>query len=218
MKKRFLLLTTLLSIALSGCGGCNTETNATLDTSVPVETASPEPTVEPTTEPTVEPTTTESTEQGTISGYEAPVDESTEEKIDLSGANDNDNVVSEGDPEEEISTPEEETPTEETPTVETPVEEPTEEEFKLTDEDIQVLKIMGATDSQIKAVKSQSDLDKLINLLINNGINGGGSGSGSGNNGGGSTGGNSGNPNDEEHDPSRVPQLDPDDGSLPGHM
>lgn len=57
MKKRLILLIALLSIALVGCGG-NKDTNATVETSVPVETATPAPTVEPTATPTPEPTAT----------------------------------------------------------------------------------------------------------------------------------------------------------------
>ena len=228
MKKRFLLLTTLLSITLSGCGGCNSETNATLDTSLPVETASPEPTVEPTTEPTVEPTTTESTERGTVEGHEVPVDEPTEENIDLSKANDEENIVDEGYPEEEAPAAEtpaaEEKPAEtetpaETPAAETPAETPA-AGFKLSEGDIMLLKeVFGATDAQIQGVKSQNDLDKLVYELMqssyNSGSSTGSSSSGSSGSSGSSSGGSIIN---ESREGCVTPELDPDDGSHPGSM
>ena len=61
MTKRLILLTALISITLVGCNN-DKETGSTIEnsieSSVPVETATPEPTVESTATPTVEPTST----------------------------------------------------------------------------------------------------------------------------------------------------------------
>ena len=109
MKKRLiLLLTALLSIALVGCGG-NKDTNATVETSVPVETATPAPTVEPTATPTPEPTATPTPEP------------STETEISKSEINDNDTQVAEGTVDEDNV---DETPAPTETPVETPAETP----------------------------------------------------------------------------------------------
>lgn len=105
MKKRFLLLTTMLSIALVGCGS-NKDINATIETSVPMETVTTEPTTEATVESATE-STVESTEQEKINEYEVPVDETTtdeNEKVDLSEINDTDTQVADGEENETDST------------------------------------------------------------------------------------------------------------------
>ena len=72
MKKRFLLLTTFLSIALVGCSA-NKDANATVETSAPVEIA-----MEPSTEVSVEPSE-ESTEE---SAEESSTESSTEPSVE----------------------------------------------------------------------------------------------------------------------------------------
>lgn len=160
-----------------------------------------------------------SAERGTVEGYEAPVDEPTEEKIDLSEANYNDTQVADGVVDEDnVDTPVEETIPEE-PT-ETPIQTPSTEEFKLTDQMIRGLKALGATDKQISDIKTELDyvnlVEKLINGLDDSGSGSNNNGGGSNNNGGGGTGGSSGGSGNDDDLPTM--DLDPDDGSLPGHM
>ena len=163
MKKRFLLLTTMLSIALVGCGS-NKDINATTETSVPMETVTTEPTTEATVESATE-STVESAEQEKITGYEVPVDEPTtdeNEKVDLSEINDTDNVIAEGNTSEPEPEPEQTT----TPEDEQTPQKPTEQGFKLSEIDIETLLAIGATEEQINAVKSDADVEKLIQKII----------------------------------------------------
>lgn len=189
MKKHFVVLTTLLSLALVGCGGSK-DANATVEPSVSMETS---------TEPT-EPDTVTS---GEITGHEAAVKD---EDIDISEANDKENIVDEGLPEEETPVEEEKPPVEEKPA----------EAITLTKDDIGALKSYGATDAQIQAVKTVKDLENLYTQLFNARHNAWMSGDD-----GGSTGGSGGSGEsafDDDYDPSRDFNLDPDDGSLYGDM
>lgn len=190
MKKRLILLTALLSIALVGCGD-NKDTNATVETSVPVETATPAPTVEPTATPTPEPTATPTPEP------------STETEISKSEINDNDTQVAEG-------TVDEDNVDQPTETPETPAVENTDNtsDFELSEEIIQSLRYLGASDEQIGALKSESELKALVRQLTSfNGNSGSNSSSGSGSNSD-----SSGISGENEQDPSMIPQLgDPAD-------
>lgn len=224
MKKRFLLLTTMLSIALVGCGS-NKDINATTETSVPMETV----TTEPTTEATVE-----STEQEKITEYEVPVDEPTpdeNEKVDLSEINDTDTQVADGEENEsenestsnnsgESTSNEESNSNLDTPAEETPADISSEssgtQSFALNETDIELLKYFGATDSEIANIHSSQELDSLLTRLLEDFDNNITSSSDSGSTGGGSDG--SSDSDEDYHDPSRDFHLNPDDGSLPGSM
>ena len=234
MKKRFLLLTTMLSIALVGCGS-NKDINATTETSVPMET---EPTTEATVESATE-STVESTEQEKITGYEVPVDEPTtdeNEKVDLSEINDTDTQVADGEENEndkestsngnEESTSNSESNNNlETPAEETPADISSEssgtQSFALNETDIELLKYFGATDSEIANIHSSQELDSLLTRLLedfdNNITSNSGSGSSSSNNDSSNTGGSS-IDNEDPWGDIPAPSLNPDDGSLPGSM
>ena len=207
MKKRFLLLTTMLSIALVGCGS-NKDINATTETSVPMETVTTEPTTEATVESATE-STVESTEQEKITGYEVPVDEPTtdeEEKVDLSEINDTDTQVADGEENEnetestsnnESNSNSESTSNSEsnsnldTPAEETPADISSEssgtQSFALNETDIELLKYFGATDSEIANIHSSQELDSLLTRLLEDFDNNITSSSGSGSSGGGSS-------------------------------
>ena len=215
MKKRFLLLTTMLSIALVGCGS-NKDINATTETSVPMETVTTEPTTEATVESATE-STVESTEQEKITGYEVPVDEPTtdeEEKVDLSEINDTDTQVADGEENESESTNNSENnnnnestsngestsnnsgestsngdldaPAEETP-ADISSESSGTQSFALNETDIELLKYFGATDSEIANIHSSQELDSLLTRLLEDFDNNITSSSGSGSSGGGSS-------------------------------
>ena len=192
MKKRFLLLTTMLSIALVGCGS-NKDINATTETSVPMETVTTEPTTEATVESATE-STVESTEQEKITGYEVPVDEPTtdeNEKVDLSEINDTDTQVADGEENETESTSNNESKNDsnlETPAEETPADISSEssgtQSFALNETDIELLKYFGATDSEIANIHSSQELDSLLTRLLEDFDNNITSSSGSGSSGG----------------------------------
>ena len=241
MKKRFLLLTTMLSIALVGCGS-NKDINATTETSVPMETVTTEPTTEATVESATE-STVESTEQEKINEYEVPVDEPTtdeNEKVDLSEINDTDTQVADGEDNEndkestsnsneESNSNSESTSNSEsnsnldTPAEETPADISSEssgtQSFALNETDIELLKYFGATDSEIANIHSSQELDSLLTRLLedfdNNITSNSGSGSSSSNNDSGNTGSSGGG--EDDYDPSMDPgPLGP--GTVGGYM
>ena len=98
---------------------------------------------------------------------------------------------------------------EEAETPETPAVENTDNtsDFELSEEIIQSLRYLGASDEQIGAVKSESELKALVRQLTSfNGNSGSNSSSGSGSNSD-----SSGISGENEQDPSMIPQLDPSD-------
>lgn len=145
-----------------------------------------------------------SAERGTVDGYEVPAEEVTEnDEISKSEINDTDTQVAEG-------TVDEDNVDQPTETPETPAVENTDNtsDFELSEEIIQSLRYLGASDEQIGALKSESELKALVRQLTSfNGNSGSNSGSGSGSNSD-----SSGISGENEQDPSMIPQLgDPAD-------
>lgn len=101
----------------------------------------------------------------------------------------------------------------------TPTPDPTaspDNGYSLDEESKAFLKQMGATDEELNNVKSDKDLDNLINNLSSRLY---GNGGGSSTTGGGSSSadtGSGGATGDEVHDPSRVPELP--QGTVGGYM
>ena len=191
MKKRLILLIALLTIALVGCGG-NKDTNATVETSVPVETATPAPTVKPTATPTPEPTATP-TPEPTATPTPEPTATPTPEPT---------------------ATP---APTEAPPA---PTEEPSTTEQEKTDfakslgeADIEFCRNeLGLSETEINQL-TQEKFKEAVYKWMHSGNSGSNSSSGSGSNSD-----SSGISGENEQDPSMIPQLVPDDEVVPGHM
>lgn len=216
MKKRLILLTALLSIALVGCGD-NKDTNATVETSVPVETATPAPTVEPTATPTPEPTATPTPEP------------STETEISKSEINDNDTQVAEGTVDEDNV---DETPAPTETPVETPAETPapteqpstTEQEKtdfakSLSEEEKESYKeILGLSEEEINQLTREEFSELVYKWMHSN--NSGSNSSGGGNNSSSSNSSGSSNsaPVEGDADGDGLPDFQLGDHDIPGSM
>lgn len=126
--------------------------------------------------------------------------EATESKSEI---NENDSQTSEGEAIEEV--------------VKTPAPDTSNNTgYTLDEESKAFLKQMGATDAELNNVKSDKDLDNLINNLSSRLYgNGGGSSTAGGSSSSADT-GSSGATGDEVHDPSRVPELP--QGTVGGYM
>ena len=129
----------------------------------------------------------------------------TSEAQSKSEINENDSQTSEGEVYEEVT---------ETPAPDTS----SNTGYTLDEESKAFLKQMGATDAELNNVKSDKDLDNLINNLSSRLYgNGGGSSTAGGSSSSADT-GSSGATGEDVRDPSRDFQLLPDDGSLHGSM
>lgn len=189
MKRKIIL--SLITISVLSFASCGNSTTEEPETTVPVETTAettPEPTATP--EPTVTPDI-ENTSEAT---------DTTESKAEI---NENDSQTSEGEAIEEV--------------VETPAPDTSSNTgYTLDEESKAFLKQMGATDAELNNVKSDKDLDNLINNLSSRLYgNGGGSSTAGGSSSSADT-GSSGATGDEVHDPSRVPELP--QGTVGGYM
>lgn len=133
------------------------------------------------------------------------ISEATDTAESKAEINENDSQTSEGEVYEEV--------------IETPAPDTSSNTgYTLDEESKAFLKQMGATDAELNNVKSDKDLDNLINNLSSRLYgNGGGSSTAGGSSSTADT-GSSGATGDEVHDPSRVPQGIPDDQVLPGYM
>ena len=133
------------------------------------------------------------------------ISEATDTAESKAEINENDSQTSEGEVYEEV--------------IETPAPDTSNNTgYTLDEESKAFLKQMGATDAELNNVKSDKDLDNLINNLSSRLYgNGGGSSTAGGSSSSADT-GSSGATGDEVHDPSRVPQGIPDDQVLPGYM
>ena len=187
MKKKIVLsLITICILSFASCGNNTTETSET--------TVSTETTVEATPEPTAtpKPTFTPDAENTTTS-----------ESQSKSEINENDSQTSEGEAIEEV--------------VETPAPDTSSNTgYTLDEESKAFLKQMGATDAELNNVKSDKDLDNLINNLSSRLY---GNGGGSSTAGGSTTTGGSNSTTDTGEDvldPSMVPELTP--GTVGGYM
>lgn len=195
MKRKIILsLITICILSFASCGNSTTEEP---ETTVTVETtaeATPEPTVTP------EPTATPNVETGTVE--ESTDSTSTESKAEI---NENDSQTSEGEAIEEV--------------VKTPASDTSNNTgYTLDEESKAFLKQMGATDAELNNVKSDKDLDNLINNLSSRLYgNGGGSSTAGGSSSSADT-GSSGATGEDVRDPSRDFQLLPADQTLPGSM
>ena len=129
----------------------------------------------------------------------------TSEAQSKSEINENDSQTSEGEVYEEVT---------ETPAPDTS----SNTGYTLDEESKAFLKQMGATDAELNNVKSDKDLDNLINNLSSRLYGNGGGSSTTGGSSSSADTGSSGATGDEVHDPSRVPQGIPDDQVLPGYM
>lgn len=89
--------------------------------------------------------------------------------------------------------------------------------YTLSEQEKADLRALGATEEQINNVKSGQDFIDLVYKLVN-GDSIGSSGTAGGSSSSSTDTDSSESFGDEVHDPSRVPQLDADDGSLPGRM
>ena len=191
MKKKIVL--SLITICILSFASCGNNTKETSETTVSTETtveATPEPTAKP--EPTATPTPTPDAENTTTS-----------EAQSKSEINENDSQTSEGEVYEEVT---------ETPAPDTS----SNTGYTLDEESKAFLKQMGATDAELSNVKSDKDLDNLINNLSSRLY---GNGGGSSTAGGGTTTGGSNSTTDTGEDvldPSMVPELTP--GTVGGYM
>lgn len=177
MKKKIVL--SLITISVLSFASCGNSTTEEPETTVPVET-----TAEVTQEPTATP-------EPTVTPEAETTPEATESKAEI---NENDSQTSEGEAIEDV--------------VETPAPDTSSNTgYTLDEESKAFLKQMGATDAELNNVKSDKDLDNLINNLSSRLYgNGGGSSTAGGSSSSADT-GSSGSTGDEVHDPSRVPQL-----------
>lgn len=188
MKKKIVL--SLITICILSFASCGNNTTETSETTVSTET-----TVEATPEPTAKPEPAFTPEAETTP-------EATESKSEI---NENDSQTSEGETIEEVG---------ETPAPDTS----SNTGYTLDEESKAFLKQMGATDAELNNVKSDKDLDNLINNLSSRLY---GNGGGSSTTGGGSSSadtGSSGATGEDVRDPSMIPQGIPDDQVLPGYM
>lgn len=135
MKKKIVL--SLITICILSFASCGNNTTETSETTVTAET-----TVEATPEPTAKPEPAFTPEAETTP-------EATESKAEI---NENDSQTSEGEAIEEV--------------VETPAPDTSSNTgYTLDEESKAFLKQMGATDAELNNVKSDKDLDNLINNL-----------------------------------------------------
>lgn len=219
MKNKIIKISFIL--ALSSClmfTACGVE-----ETVAPVEESTTENTMESTIEE-VEETETESVEESDIENDTVnEIEEVEEETIDKSELNDIGNESYNGEDEPVV---------EEEPVVETPADDEG-TPYTLTEGDKEALRMLGATEDEINAIKTEQQFIALLDILtqrggLPSGGNSDGGNSGSGNSGSGNSGGSgSGNSGGESSGPSGVEgndndlptlQLNPGDGSLPGSM
>lgn len=135
MKKKIVL--SLITICVLSFASCGNNTTETSETTVTAET-----TVEATPEPTATP-------EQTVTPEAETTPEATESKAEI---NENDSQTSEGEVYEEV--------------IETPAPDTSNNTgYTLDEESKAFLKQMGATDAELNNVKSDKDLDNLINNL-----------------------------------------------------
>lgn len=186
MKKKIVL--SLITICILSFASCGNNTTETSETTVTAET-----TVEATPEPTAKP-------EPAFTPEAEITPEATESKSEI---NENDSQTSEGEVYEEVT---------ETPAPDTS----SNTGYTLDEESKAFLKQMGATDAELNNVKSDKDLDNLINNLSSRLY---GNGGGSSTTGGSTTTGGSNSTTDTGEDvldPSMVPELTP--GTVGGYM
>lgn len=186
MKKKIVL--SLITICILSFASCGNNTTETSETTVTAET-----TVEATPEPTAKPEPAFTPEAETTP-------EATESKAEI---NENDSQTSEGETIEEV--------------VETPAPDTSSNTgYTLDEESKAFLKQMGATDAELNNVKSDKDLDNLINNLSSRLYGNGGGSSTAGDST--TTGGSNSTTDTGEDvlDPSMVPELTP--GTVGGYM
>ena len=187
MKRKIIL--SLITISVLSFASCGNSTTEEPETTVPVETTA-ETTPEPTATP--EPTFTPDTENSTTS-----------ESQSKSEINENDSQTSEGEAIDDV--------------VETPAPDTSSNTgYTLDEESKAFLKQMGATDEELNNVKSDKDLDNLINNLSSRlyGNSGGSSTAGGSTTTGGSN--STTDTGEDVLDPSMVPELTP--GTVGGYM
>lgn len=191
MKRKIIL--SLITISVLSFASCGNNTTETSETTVPVETtaeATPEPTAKP--EPAFTPDA-DST--------------STESKAEI---NENDSQTSEGEANEDN--------VEQTTSTSDSLDDiASAKSYTLSEQEKADLRALGATEEQINNVKSGQDFIDLVYKLVN-GDSIGSSGTAGGSSSSSTDTDSSESFGDEVHDPSRVPQLDADDGSLHGRM
>ena len=188
MKRKIIL--SLITISVLSFASCGNNTTETSETTVTAET-----TVEATPEPTAKPEPAFTPEAETTP-------EATESKSEI---NENDSQTSEGEAIEDV--------------VETPAPDTSSNTgYTLDEESKAFLKQMGATDAELNNVKSDKDLDNLINNLSSRLYgNGGGSSTAGGSSSSADTGSN-GSIGDSNDNDLPTAQLPVDDGSLHGRM
>lgn len=185
MKRKIIL--SLITISVLSFASCGNSTTEEPETTVPVET-----TAEVTPEPTATP-------EPTVTPEAETTPEATESKSEI---NENDSQTSEGEAIEDV--------------VETPAPDTSSNTgYTLDEESKAFLKQMGATDAELNNVKSDKDLDNLINNLSSRLY---GNGGGSSNTGGGSSSADTGSTGDgNDNDLPSFVGI-PDDQVLPGYM